>query len=142
MRIYFAAPLFSTAERDWNAEVAAALREAGHDVFLPQEKEVGKDDAGIFAADLAGLDWAEGVVAIMDGADPDSSTCWEVGYAYGKKPIVLVRTDIRGTTWGIANSYSVMVTGSATIKVDAIGDPTDRVAGRLLAALERLGDLA
>jgi nucleoside 2-deoxyribosyltransferase len=35
-------------------------------------------------------------MAMMDGPDPDSGTCWEVGYAYrSKKPIVQVRTDSR-----------------------------------------------
>jgi len=106
---------------------------------LPQEKEPGKDDAGIFAADIAGLDWADSVIAIMDGADPDSSTCWEVGYAYRKKPIVLVRTDIRGDTWGSATSYSVMLTQSATIRVNAVAAPVDQVAREVLDALERLG---
>jgi nucleoside 2-deoxyribosyltransferase len=95
MKLYFAGPLFTTPERTWNAEVVAALRAAGHEIFLPQEQEPGKDSSGIFATDVGGIDWAEGVVAIMDGADPDSGTCWEVGYAYRKKPIVLVRTDMR-----------------------------------------------
>ena len=49
MRIYFAGPLFSAAERDWNATLAAELRGAGHEVFLPQEQEPGKDASGIFA---------------------------------------------------------------------------------------------
>src|SRR6185369_5603587 len=96
MRIYFAGPLFSAAERDWNATLAAELRAAGHKVFLPQEQEPGKDAAGIFATDVGGIDWADGLVAIMDGADPDSGTSWEVGYAFGlRKWTVLVRTDIR-----------------------------------------------
>lgn len=138
MRIYFAGPLFSAAERDWNATLEAALRGAGHEVFLPQEKEPGKDDAGIFAADVGGLDWADCVVAIVDGADPDSSTCWEVGYTYGKKPIVLVRTDLRGDTWSDGSSYSVMLTESATIRVDAVAASADRVARQVLDALARL----
>lgn len=138
MRIYFAGPLFSAAERDWNATLAAALRGAGHEVFLPQEKEPGQDDAGVFATDVSGLDWAESVVAIMDGTDPDSSTCWEVGYAYGKKPIVLVRSDLRGDAWSGGSSYSVMVTESATIRVDAVGAPTERVVREALDALTRL----
>lgn len=91
MKLYFAGPLFTTPERAWNAEVVAALRAAGHEILLPQEKEPGKDAAGIFATDVGGIDWADGLVAIMDGPDPDSGTCWEVGYAYGsKKPIVQV----------------------------------------------------
>ena len=36
MTLYFAGPLFSSAERTWNAEVTAGLRAAGHEVFLPQ----------------------------------------------------------------------------------------------------------
>ena len=96
MKLYFAGPLFTTPERTWNAEVTAALRAAGHEVFLPQEQEPGRDAAGIFATDVGGIDWADGLVAIMDGPDPDSGTSWEVGYAFGlKKWTVLVRTDIR-----------------------------------------------
>ena len=96
MKLYFAGPLFTTPERTWNVDVVAALRAAGHEIFLPQEQEPGKDAAGIFATDVGGIDWADGLVAIMDGPDPDSGTCWEVGYAYGcRKPIVLVRTDFR-----------------------------------------------
>jgi hypothetical protein len=72
------------------------LRAAGHEVFLPQDQEHGKDAAGIFKTDVGGIDWADALVAIMDGSDPDSGTAWECGYAYGKKPVVVVRTDFRG----------------------------------------------
>ena len=137
MRVYFAAPLFSAAERDWNATLAAALRAAGHEVFLPQEQETGRDAAGIFAGDVGGIDWADGLVAIMDGSDPDSGTSWEVGYAYQKKPIVLVRTDMRRTGsggWG----YNAMLSESATIRVDAVAAPIEQVAAQVLDALSTL----
>jgi nucleoside 2-deoxyribosyltransferase len=110
MRIYFAGPLFSAAERDRNAALAAALRGAGHEVFLPQEQEPGKDTAGIFVTDVGGIDGADCLVAIMDGADPDSGTCWEVGYAYRKMPIVLVRTDMR-RTGSDGSAYNAMLRG-------------------------------
>jgi nucleoside 2-deoxyribosyltransferase len=142
MRIYFAGPLFSAAERDWNATLAAALRDAGHEVFLPQEQEPGKDAPGIFATDVGGIDWADGLVAIMDGADPDSGTCWEVGYAYGKKPIVLVRTDMRRNSGSGGSGYNPMLTESATIRVDAAAAPIDRVAREVLGALAKLGEQA
>ena len=138
MRIYFAGPLFSAAERDWNATLAAALRAAGHVVFLPQEQEPGKDAPGIFATDVGGIDWAEALIAIMDGADPDSGTCWEVGYAYGKKPIVLVRTDMRRNAGSGGCGYNPMLTESSTIRVDAVAAPMDRIAGDVLDALARL----
>ena len=138
MRIYFAGPLFSAAERDWNATLAAALRASGVEVFLPQEQEPGKDAAGIFATDVGGIDEADCLVAIMDGADPDSGTCWEVGYAYRKKPIVLVRTDMRRNEGSGGSGYNPMLTESATIRVDAVAAPIDRVAREVLDALARL----
>ena len=137
MKLYFAGPLFTRAEREWNAQVAAALRAAGHEVFLPQEKEPGKDGPGIFAADVDGIDWAEGLVAIMDGPDPDSGTSWEVGYAFGKKPIVLVRTDFRSMA-GNAGVYNPMLTEAATIRLDLPAASTTEVVGAVLQALERI----
>ena len=138
MKLYFAGPLFTTAQRTWNAEVTAALRAAGHQVFLPQEKEPGKDAAGIFAADVGGIDGADGLVAIMDGLEPDSGTCWEVGYAYGvKKPIVLVRTDFRSMA-GNAGEYNPMLTEAATVRVDLPNASTTEVVSAVLDALERV----
>lgn len=117
MRLYFAGPLFSAAERGWNLELATILRAAGHEVFLPQEQEPGKPASRIFATDVGGIDWAEALVAIMDGPDPDAGTAWECGYAFGKKPIVLVRTDMRVQAANDA-PYNAMLTGSADICLD------------------------
>jgi nucleoside 2-deoxyribosyltransferase len=137
MKLYFGGPLFTTSEREWNAEVTAALRAAGHEVFLPQEKEPGKDGPGIFATDVAGIDWADGLVAIMDGPDPDSGTSWEVGYAFRKKPIVLVRTDLRSMA-GDAGLYNPMLTQAATICLDLPAASTAQVVRAVLEALERI----
>jgi nucleoside 2-deoxyribosyltransferase len=135
MKLYFAGPLFTTPERVWNAEVTAALRAAGHEIFLPQEQEPGKDAAGIFATDVGGIDWADGLVAIMDGPDPDSGTCWEVGYAYGRgKPVVLVRTDMRSMA-GNAGEYNPMLTQAATIRLDLPAASTTKVIAAVLDAL-------
>jgi nucleoside 2-deoxyribosyltransferase len=133
--VYFAAPLFTTAERTWNAEVARGLRAAGHDVFLPQEQEPGLDAAGIFATDVGGIDRADGLVAVMDGPDPDSGTAWEVGYAYGRgKPVVLVRTDIRAMA-GAAGPYNAMLVGAATTRLDLPAASTEEVTEAILDAL-------
>ena len=139
MRLYFAGPLFSAAERDWNEVLAAALRNAGHEVFLPQERESGKDAARIFSTDVGGIDWADALVAIMDGPDPDAGTAWEVGYAYGKKPIVLVRTDIRPGT-GSSGPYNAMLTEAATIRLDLPFAPMAHIVVEVLDALRRVDE--
>lgn len=137
MRLYFAGPLFSAAERDWNEELAGALRTGGHEVFLPQDKEMGIDAPGIFSTDVGGIDWADALVAIMDGPDPDAGTAWEVGYAYGKKPIVLVRTDIRSEA-GSSGPYNPMLAEAATIRLDLPFAPMARIVAEVLDALRRV----
>jgi len=77
------------------------------------------------------------LVAIMDGPDPDSGTARECGYAFGKKPIVLVRTDLRAQT-GSGASYNRILTESATIRLDLPVAPMARVIAEVFAALERL----
>ncbi len=139
MKIYLAGPLFTTAERDFNARLTQLLRQAGHEVFLPQENEQRSMTAAeIFAADVAGVDWAEVVVANMDGPDPDSGTCWECGYAYGKKPIIVFRTDFRaGDDLGKA-PYNLMLTESATTRLDLAHAEIDGIAQSIDAALHDL----
>ena len=96
MKIYLAGPLFNAAEREFNVKLANLLRKYGHEVWLPQEHEQREQSAAeIFKKDVEGLDWAEAVVANMDGPDPDSGTCWECGYAYQKKPVIVFRSDFR-----------------------------------------------
>ena len=73
----------------------------------------------------------------MDGLDPDSGTAWECGHAFGKKPIVLVRTDFRAQT-GSGGPYNAMLTESATIRLDLPLAPMARVIVEVLDALGRL----
>src|SRR5262249_51041610 len=99
MRLYQAGPLFTQAEKAFNAEVCAQLRRDGHQVFLPQENEPALEPGyppRIFRDAPAGLDGSEAVVAVLDGSDIDSGTAWECGYAYAKgKPVFGLRTDFR-----------------------------------------------
>ena len=135
MRIYLAAPLFTTAERSFNVDLATALRAAGHAVFLPQDQDPTNDAAAIFRTDFEALEAADAVVAVMDGADPDSGTCWECGYAYRRKPIVLVRTDIRSTANERVRSFNPMLTESADATIElALGTPA-AVGAAILEAL-------
>jgi nucleoside 2-deoxyribosyltransferase len=142
MRIYFAAPLFTTGERDFNAAVGARLQEAGHEVFLPQDQEVNAvDPARVFRNDVDHVDWSNVVVGIMDGSDPDSGTAWEIGYAYAKGlPIILLRTDFR--EWGSRTGdapYNLMLTESATERIELSAPSVAEAAEAVIAALARLG---
>ena len=143
MKIYLAGPLFSTAERNLNRELTKLLRDKGHEVWLPQEfEQQTMTSKQIFAKDVEGIDWADVVVANMDGADPDSGTCWECGYAYGKKPVVLFRTDYRaGSRIGgdlpvgeaVQNDapYNLMLTEAATTRLDLPIAAVDSLADRI-----------
>lgn len=140
MRIYLAGPLFTLPEREFNVQLAGRLRAAGHEVFLPQEHPA-SDPSGraIFLKDLEGLDRAEGVVAIMDGADPDSGTSWECGYAYARgKPVVLVRSDFRGTGDAVDIPYNAMLIGAADARIERPFATVDEAAAAIDAELVRI----
>lgn len=116
--IYFAGPLFTQAERMWNLRLAEIIKTKRKDlkIFLPQEKEReaivdGILDFGkIFRICIDGIDSSDIVVAILDGSDSDSGTCFECGYAFSKgKPVIGVRTDIRG---GEDNGLNAMLNQS------------------------------
>ena len=141
MKIYLAGPLFTAAERDFNRRLRDLLAASGHVVWLPQEHEPRSRSArDIFLADVEGLDASEVVVANMDGPDPDSGTCWECGYAYQKKPIVVYRTDFRRAGDAADSAYNLMLTASADEVVDASGDLDDlnAVAAKINAAITRI----
>lgn len=137
--MYFAAPLFTTGERMLNAGLAARLREAGHEVFLPQEQETSVDTPDRnFRNDLAHLDWSDVLIGVVDGPDPDSGTAWEIGYAFATKhPIILLRTDFRGASHTGA-SYNLMLAQSASMRIDLPIPTVDEAAEEVLEALAKL----
>lgn len=112
--IYLAGPLFTAAEREWNEQLAKALRARGCKVVLPQAEAdafitlQSIDFAGIFASCLDNVRATDAVVAIFDGTDVDSGTAFECGYAYAVgKPIIGVRTDLR--SGGEENGVNAML---------------------------------
>lgn len=148
MRLYFAGPLFTQAERDWNRRIGARLSAAGYDVFLPQDEVQAlatlHADA-IFRIDVDGIRSADAVVAILDGADADSGTSFECGLAFALGiPILAVRTDFRaggdalpGQTLATIN---LMLSQAATAIV-ARFDPSeteDALATAIIKALNAL----
>lgn len=140
MRIYLAGPLFTTAEREFNMQLATRLRAAGHEVFVPQEHPLSEPTGkAVLRKDLEGLDWADGVVAIMDGADPDSGTAWECGYAYAtQKPVVLFRSDLRGSGDADDIPYNAMLIGAADAHIELRLGTVDEAAAAIHAELVRL----
>jgi len=121
-RVYLAAPLFSEAERTYNASIAGLLRNNLFDVFLPQE--TGDDSetrnkegqVKIFADNVSALKNSDILTAVIDGADADSGTSWEMGYAsaLGKK-IIALRTDFRRS--GSHEKVNLMLEESSTVVI-------------------------
>ena len=148
MKIYLAGPLFTAAERNFNKQLTSLLRDKGYEVWLPQEfEQMTMTSKQIFVKDVEGVDWADVVVANMDGSDPDAGTCWECGYAYRKKPVILFRTDfrasyrIRGSSESEEESdapYNLMLTESATRRLDLPFAAVDSVADSIDRALQNL----
>lgn len=101
-RVYLAAPLFSAAERRYNVRLSDLLNDHLFEVYLPQNagddgchrgKEAQRD---MFARHCDAMTRVDAVVAVIDGADADSGTSWEMGYAFAKKiPVIAIRTDFR-----------------------------------------------
>lgn len=119
-RIYLAAPLFSEAERSYNAALAGLLQEHFFEVHVPQEigddtpSRGGAEHERIFRLNKEALDDADTVVAVIDGADADSGTAWEMGYAAAqKKPVFALRTDFRKV--GDFEHVNLMLEQSATL---------------------------
>ena len=115
MKIYLAGPLFTRAEFLFNEELAYDLKEMGFEVFLPQEECKGVlDTREIFNICKNGIEASDIVIAILDGADADSGTCWEVGFAYaiGVSRIIALRTDFRQS--GDTGGFNAMLYHSAT----------------------------
>jgi nucleoside 2-deoxyribosyltransferase len=119
-RIYLAGPLFSEAERSWNLKIAEYLRSYAYDVYLPQE--IGDSSASrgvdahqeIFTQNHAALDESDIIVAVIDGADADSGTAWEIGYAYARGiPVYAIRTDFRMV--GATEQVNLMLEQSAVV---------------------------
>ena len=133
--VYFAAPLFTQAERLWNARVADGLRAAGFTVILPQERAMDVIKPGeplpvrrLYELALDGIRQADWVLAVLDGSDPDSGTSFECGYAgaLGKR-LLGVRTDLR--TGGDDVGYDVnLMLSQACIEFVRV-DPEDLDGG-------------
>ena len=119
-RVYLAAPLFSEGERAYNLSIARKLRNNFFDVFLPQEAgddshtRDKEEQSKIFSENVKALEKSDIIVAVIDGADADSGTAWEMGYAYAqKKQVIALRTDFRRA--GMHEQVNMMLEESAKV---------------------------
>lgn len=108
-KIYFASPLFSMSEQNFNERVVEYIREniPGVEVYLPQENESINDKSGYADSEMIAngdnkyLEEADILVAVLDGQTVDVGVAAEVGYFYSmNKPIIGLYTDSRQGTYG------------------------------------------
>ena len=114
MKIYFAGPLFSEAERDWivkakgqilataKTKPAIAITIVSPYYLITQEEinSLGeKAKFEIFSRCRSNLEDSDILIALLDGTQVDDGTAWEIGYFYAKKlpeqKIIGIRTDFR-----------------------------------------------
>jgi nucleoside 2-deoxyribosyltransferase len=119
-RVYIAGPLFNTHERAYLEQIAGALEMAGYDTFLPHRDAglVGdlsdhQERKRLFESDMQALEACDVIVALLTGADHDSGTCGELGYAYARgKPCFGITDDRRSMNnliWGLCDEGKTIV---------------------------------
>jgi len=149
MLIYFAGPLFSEAERQFNEQLTQKLEALGFNVFLPQRDGVEQDkppystmtveerQMAIFHLDKSKILVSDIFLCVLDGRVPDEGACVELGIAYCQKDLqrsnkllIGLQTDRRAAFPG--SKLNAMLRGAleyvATDEID------------LLAALKRYRD--
>ena len=105
-KVYFAAPLFSESERDYNLKLTKILEDYGYQVFLPQRDGFlapdleGKTEEEltqmIFEKDLSEVLKADIIFMVLDGRVPDEGACVELGIAYtNNKRCYGIKSDAR-----------------------------------------------
>ncbi|MBN1167038.1 MAG: nucleoside 2-deoxyribosyltransferase [Methanospirillaceae archaeon] len=118
--IYLSAPLFSHAEQEYNRSLARFLKNHFFRVYLPQEEDDTesardmREQHALFSKNLQALKRSDIVVAVIDGADADSGTAWEMGYAYAQgKPVIAIRSDFRMA--GMYEKVNLMLEQGASV---------------------------
>jgi len=145
MMIYLAAPLFTAAEREYNLKLSSHLQLAtlgNLAVFLPQsiDGSEARTTKEIYRTCIERLGLSDLVLAILDGSDADSGTCFEVGFAVAKgKPVVGLRTDFR--PGGDDGPSNLMLTNGCRYVVNAptLAYSFDDTVNALIAAIEQWG---
>lgn len=133
LKLYFAAPLFSEAERRFNAELARKLEGLGLHVFLPQRDGAENDREhyaalskeerreAIFAVDRMKLLESDIFLLVLDGRVPDEGACVELGMAYAQKYLERKEKILVGL---LTDSHAAFIQGKVN---PMIGQALDRI---------------
>lgn len=116
MKLYFAGPLFSNSEKEYNLKLTEKIESTGYEVFLPQRDGLDKDlplhksmtpeekNKEIFLMDRDKIFRTDIFLFVMDGRVPDEGASVALGMAYtqkflDKKNTVLIglHTDLRAS---------------------------------------------
>lgn len=112
--VYFAAPFFCDAEKDFNLKLVAILESASISVFYPprdgvvakSELDVGLSwnsiSDNIWECDTNAILSSKLIVALIDGRTIDEGVCVEIGFAAAHgRPILAFASDDRSQfAWG------------------------------------------
>jgi nucleoside 2-deoxyribosyltransferase len=128
-KIYFAGPLFSIAERNYNQELASKIENHHFEVFLPQRDGAELDqppfdhmtpserNRAIFNLDIEQVLACDIFLFVLDGRVPDEGACFELGIAYNQKKhkdspkhIIGLHTDMRASF--IDSKLNAMIEGA------------------------------
>lgn len=117
--IYVAGPLYTPGERSYLEQVCRICESCGFRTYLPhRDAGVAPADGSVtepfFEQDKRALDECQIVVAVLNGADVDSGTAWEMGYAYARgAALVGIYEDTR--KWDVNAAFNLMLTCSSTM---------------------------
>lgn len=111
-KIYFACPMFSQADKNYNLEIVKVLEDYGYQVFLPQRDGIeaaqleGKTEDEltemIFGLDASEVKKADIIFMNIDGRVPDEGACVELGIAYANgKRCYGFKTDTHSVELGL-----------------------------------------
>lgn len=100
MKLYLAGPdVFRPDAAAWAGQVRELCRAAGHEALIPLDDDLPATAAAIYRSNLQCIAEADAVLANLNpfrGAEPDSGTCVEIGYALALgKPVIGYADDLR-----------------------------------------------
>jgi nucleoside 2-deoxyribosyltransferase len=95
MKIYLANALFSEADFEYNELLYKQMTDLNIEVYAPQkntsinDKSKSADSVAIFDGDTEKLNWADAIVAVLDGPVIDPGVAAEIGYMAAKGKMIL-----------------------------------------------------